>query len=258
MLHNQTLDRLKALRLEGLVQALEEQRRQPDITDLDFEDRLGLLVERQWLWKENRSLALRLKRAQLKLAATLEDINYHYPRGLKRAQVDQLRTNDWIGRHTHCLVTGPTGCGKTYIACALAHQACRDGYRTRYWSAPKLFRELQSAHADGSLPKRLKQLARTDLLVVDDLGIASATPKQFRDLLEVLDDRVGQGSMLITSQFPVEEWHGLMGDATIADALMDRLVHQAYRIELDGESIRKTQALKDPHAKPADRKGTKA
>jgi len=243
MLSTQTLEKLHALRLEGMAQALEEQRRQKDISQLDFEDRLALLVERQWLWKENRALATRLQQAQLKMAATLEDIDYRHPRGLKRAQIDQLRLNDWIGQQRACLITGSTGCGKTYLACALGHQACRDGHRTRYYYAPKLFRELQGAQADGSLHKRLKQLARTALLIIDDLGIAAATPKQYRDLLEVLDDRIGGGSTLITSQFPVEEWHGLVGDPTVADALLDRLVHQAYRIELKGESIRKTRAM---------------
>ena len=253
MLTNPTLDKLCSLRLHGMAQALEEQRRQPDCAELDFEARLALLVERQWLWKENRALAARLYRAQLKLPATLEDIDYRHPRGLKRAHIDQLRASDWIGRHHHCLITGPTGSGKTYLACALGHQACRDGHPTRYYYAPKLFRELQSAQADGSLTKRLKLFSRTSLLIVDDLGIAAASPKQYRDLLEILDDRTTQGSTLITSQFPVSQWHELIGDATVADALLDRLVHNAYRIELKGESLRKTRAtLTSPSKTPSD------
>jgi DNA replication protein DnaC len=253
MLTHPTLDKLCALRLHGMAQALEEQRRQPDLADLDFEARLGLLVERQWLWQENRALAARLRRAQLKLPACLEDIDYRHPRGLKRAQIDQLRQSDWISRHHHCLITGPTGSGKTYLACALGHQACRDGHRTRYFYAPKLFRELQTAQAYGSLAKRLRLFSRTALLIVDDLGLAAASPKQYRDLLEILDDRTGQGSTLITSQFPVSQWHELIGDATVADALLDRLVHNAYRIELKGESLRKTKAaLNAPPATPAD------
>jgi DNA replication protein DnaC len=253
MLNQPTLDKLRALRLEGMAQTLEEQRGQPDICDLDFEARLALLVERQWLWKENRALAARLHAAQLKLPACLEDIDYRHPRGLKRAHMDALRASDWIGRHHHCLVTGPTGSGKTYLACALGHQACRDGHRTRYFYAPKLFRELQSATADGSLAKRLKLFARTALLIIDDLGLAAASPKQYRDLLEILDDRTGHGSILITSQFPVSQWHELIGDATVADALLDRLVHNAYRIELKGESLRKTKAaLTAPDAPPSD------
>ena len=242
MLTNPTIEKLRALRLEGMVQALEEQRRQTDTTRLEFEDRLALLVERQCLWKSNRALATRLHDAQLKIQASLEDIDYRHPRGLKRAQIDQLRVNDWIGQHRGCLITGPTGCGKTYLACALGHQACRDGHRTLYYYAPKLFRDLQVAQADGSLQKRLKQFSRTSLLIVDDLGIAGATAKQYRDLLEILDDRMGSGSIVITSQFPVSQWHELVGDATVADAILDRLVHQAYRIELKGESMRKTRA----------------
>jgi DNA replication protein DnaC len=155
------------MRLEGMLEALEEQRRQSGISGLDFEERLGLLVERQWLWKENRSLAARLKNAQLKIAnASLEDINYRHPRGLKRAQIEQLRASAWVPEHRNCIITGPTGIGKSYLACALGHQACRDGLRTQYFYAPKLFRSLEAAHADGSLARLLKTLARLDLFIM--------------------------------------------------------------------------------------------
>lgn len=239
MLHTQTLDKLQALHLEGMAQALAEQRQQNDIVPLSFEDRLALLVERQWLWQENRGLALRLKNAQLKISASLEDLDYRSSRGLKRAQIDQLRASSWVKDHRNCLITGPTGSGKTYLACAVGAQACREGYRTLYFYAPKFFRALESARADGSLLPLLKKLARAPLVIVDDLGLVSVPGKLYREFLEMLDDRQGQGATLITSQFPVSQWHEVIGDPTVADAILDRLVHNAYRIELKGESLRK-------------------
>src|ERR1017187_90381 len=167
MLYTQTVDKLQALRLEGMVQALEEQRRQSDIAQLDFEDRLALLVERQWLWKENRGLAIRLKNAQFKINASLEDLDYRSSRGLKRAQIEQLRASQWVKENRNCLVTGSTGSGKTYLACALGAQVCREGYRTLYFYAPKFFRALESARADASLFQWLKKLARAPLLLID-------------------------------------------------------------------------------------------
>lgn len=248
MLKNQTMEKLRALRLEGMADALEEQRRQANICDLDFEERLALLTERQCLWKENRGLAARLKYAQFKISTCLEDIDYRHPRGLKRAQIDQLRSNGWVSKQQNCLITGPTGTGKTHLSCALGHQACRDGYRALSFSGPKLFRELQTAHVDGSLTRLFKKLSRLDLLVIDDFGLAAVTAKQYRDFFEILDDRHGQGATIITSQFPVPKWHDLIDDGTVADAIMDRLVHNAYRIELTGETMRdpKTRASKKP------------
>lgn len=239
MLYTQTLEKLRSLRLEGMIQALEEQRHQKDIVQLDFESRLALLVERQWLWRENRGLALRLKNAQLKISnATLEDVDYRPSRGLKRAQIDQLRASQWVKDRRSCLITGPTGSGKTWIACALGHQACRDGYKTSYFYAPKLFRALETAQADGSLLSMLKRLARASLLIVDDLGIANVPGKLYRQFLEILDDRHGQAATLITSQFPVAQWHDVIADPTVADAILDRLVHNAYRLEFGGKSLR--------------------
>ena len=177
MLITQTLEKLQALRLDGMAQALEEQRRQNDIVPLSFEDRLALLVERQWLWRENRALVTRLKNAQLKINASLEDLDYRPSRGLKRAQIEQLRACPWIKEHRNCLITGPTGCGKTFLACALGAQACREGHRTLYFYAPKFFRALETARADGSLLPLLKKLARSPLVIIDDLGIASVPEK---------------------------------------------------------------------------------
>jgi DNA replication protein DnaC len=241
MLYTQTIDKLHTLRLEGMAQALEEQRRQSDISQLEFEDRLALLVERQWLWKENRGMAIRLKTAQFKTTASLEDLDYRASRGLKRAQIEQLRASHWVKEHRNCLITGSTGSGKTYLACAVGTQACREGYRTLYFYAPKFFRALESARADGSLFQWLKRLARAPLIIIDDLGLGGVPEKVYREFLEVLDDRQGQGATLITSQFPVNQWHEMIADPTVADAILDRLVHNAYRIELKGESMRKNQ-----------------
>lgn len=250
MLFNQTVEKLRLLRLDGMAEALEEQRRQKEITDLDFEQRLTLLVERQWTWKENRGLAARLKNAQLKIPdATLEDLNYRHQRGLKRAQIEQMRASEWVRDHRHCIITGPTGIGKTYLACAFGHQACRDGYRVLYYHATKLFRAFQAAHADGSLIKLLKALVRLDLLIIDDLGLATTTGRPYRDLLEVIDDRGSRGATLLTSQYPVDQWHEVIADATVADALLDRLVHNAYRFELSGQSLR------GPKSAPSENRG---
>jgi DNA replication protein DnaC len=237
MLTQPTLDKLYAMRLNGLAEAWQQQQQQPHHDDLSFDDRLALLVERQWLWRENRALTTRLQYARLKQSACLEDIDFRHPRGLQRATVDQLASGEWIAQRRFCLITGPTGVGKSYLACALAHQACRQGYRVRYYYLPKLFRELALAHADGSLTRLLRKLARLDLLVVDDWALTPLQPEQYRLFLEILDDRTG--ATLLTSQYPINTWHEQIGDPTVADALLDRLVHHAYTLELKGDSLRK-------------------
>ncbi len=244
MLHHPTLDKLTTLRLTGMHKALQEQLALPDINDLPFEERLGLLIDREITERENRRLQTRLRQARLKQSACLEDLDTRTPRGLDKALITQLATGQWLREGLNLLILGPTGVGKTWIACALAQQACRQGFTTRYLRAPRLFEELQLAHADGRFPKLMAGLAKTDLIVLDDWGLASLDATARRDLLELLDDRHGQRSTLVTSQLPVDHWHEVIGDPTLADAILDRLVHSAYRITLKGESMRKRRARK--------------
>ncbi len=239
MLTEPTMEKLYAMKLNGMAQAWQEQQQQSQSSDLCFDDRLAVLVERQWLWKENRALATRLQYARLKQPACLEDIDFRHPRGLKRAAIDQLASCDWVRHHRHCLITGPTGVGKSYLACALAHKACREGFRALYYYVPKLFRQLTLAQADGSLTRLLKKLAKVDLLLIDDWGLTPLQPDQYRLFLEILDDRQGTGANILTSQYPINTWHERVGDPTVGDAILDRLVHNAHRLELDGDSLRK-------------------
>jgi len=243
MLYEQTVSKLQGMKLFGMLEALEEQRRQARSADLGFEDRLGLMIERQWIWKENRSLATRLQHARLKIpAACVEDIDYRHQRGLQRSVIENLATSEWIRYRQHCIITGATGLGKSYLGCALGNKACRDGYRVRYWSTPKLLRELSTASADGSLSRLLKQLARTDCLVLDDWGLERLKDAHAQLLLEIIEDRQDSGSVLFTSQFAVGSWHDLIGNPTVADAIMDRLVNNAHRIDLKGETMRKMKS----------------
>ena len=245
MLREQTFEKLYAMKLNGMAEAYQEHLRHPEHDDLSFEERFGLLVERQWCWKEDRALGCRLQYAGLRQPACIEDVDYRHHRGLKRSQFEQLSGSQWVKQHQCCIITGPTGVGKSYLACALAHKACRDGYRAVYYYMPKLFREIATAQVDGSLMKLLKRLAKADVLVIDDWGIATLKPAQYRDFLEILDDRHGSGATLLTSQFPVENWHEIIADPTVADAILDRLVHNAHRIELSGESMRKRKGKED-------------
>lgn len=214
----------------------------PLLDDLSFEDRLGMLVDAQWTWKENKRMKRLLTNAKLKLPASMEDIDYRTPRGLDKSVTMHLGTCDWIRRHQNVIIVGPTGTGKTYLACALAHRACREGISAFYMRTPKLYNVLAIGRADGSYGKTLARLARVSVLILDDLALAALTDPERRDLLEVIEDRHGTASTIITSQLPVENWHEMIGDPTIADALLDRLVHNAHRIHLKGESMRKRKA----------------
>ena len=242
MLRHPTLAKLHTLRLSGMAIALEEQQNLPDIEALPFADRLGLLIDREETERQNRLLKSRLSRARLRQSACLEDLDYQTPRGLDRHLMIELATGQWLREHLNLLITGPAGIGKSWIACALAHQACRYGFTALYLRLPRLIEELALARAEGTYAKRLAQLARIDLITLDDWGLIPLTAEARRDLLELLDDRHQRKSTPVTSQLPVEHWHDYLGDPTLADAILDRLVHGSYRLNLRGESMRKLKA----------------
>lgn len=242
MLNHPTLEKLQTLRLSGMYKALIEQMNMPDIEHLSFEERLGLLADREITEREDRRLKTRLRQAKLKHNACIEDIDYRAPRGLDKALMLQLSACRWVHEGLNLIINGPTGVGKTWIACAMAQKACREGYTALYLRLPRLFEELSLAHGDGRFPKLMAAFAKIDLIILDDWGLAKLTAEQRRDLLELLDDRHGNRSTLVTSQLPVDHWHETIGDPTLADAILDRLIHNAYRINLKGESMRKRNA----------------
>ena len=242
MLTHPTLDKLQTLRLTGMYQALVEQLRMPDITALTFEERFGLLVDRELTERETRRLTTRLRQAKLRQTACIEAIDYRHPRGLDKALMARLATCQWVRDRHNVLITGPTGIGKTWLGCALGHQACRDGLTALYLRLPRFFQELPIAKGDGRYGKLLTMLAKTDVMILDYWGLAPFSDENRRDLLEIVEDRHDRRATIITSQLPVEHWHDALGDPTLADAILDRLVHNAYKIALHGESMRKRPA----------------
>jgi DNA replication protein DnaC len=242
MLNEQTYEKLSVLKLSGMAEGLKEQLKQPDMNELAFEERFAMLVDAEYLYRENKRMKRLLQNAKLKLSASLEDVDYRAPRGLDKSVIRSLATCGWIRKHQNVIIVGPTGTGKTYLSCAFAQRACREGISAYYLRTPALYRTLAMARADGSYARVLARLDRISLLVLDDLGLAAFTDQERRDLLEVIEDRHGTTSTIITSQLPVEHWHEVIGDPTIADALLDRLVHNAHRINLKGESMRKMKA----------------
>lgn len=242
MLTVPTLEKLRELRLDGMVRGFEEQLSSAGCNALTFEERLGLLVDRELTERNNRRLRTRLHRAKLRQQACMEDIDYHQTRGLDKSLMKSLAVCQWIRDHLNVLIAGSTGVGKSFIACALGHRACFEGFKVFYARAPRLFGELEVARGDGRYVKLMNTIAKSHLLIIDDWGLSILTDKEQRELLEILEDRNGIHSTIIASQIPVENWHEVIGNPTLADAIMDRLIHSAYKINLKGESMRKKKS----------------
>lgn len=244
MLNNQTLEKLRAMKLYGMADALEQQLTQPAThEDLSFDERLALLVDREITHRVNTKTNRLIRNAKMKQQAFPEDIDYKHPRELKKSQMAELLNCQWIQQHHNVLLTGSTGCGKTWLACALGMQACRQGFSVRYYRSTRLLADLTIAHGDGRYVRLIKQLAKVDLLILDDWGLEKLTLVQRNDLLEIMEDRHGAKSTLIAGQKSVDQWHKVIGDATIADAILDRLVHNAHKINLKGDSMRKIKRI---------------
>ena len=241
MMTQQTMEKLRGMRLRGMAEAYQQQLENPAVVALTFDERLALLVDQHATWRENKAMARRLKTSHLDAEPCAEDVNYRHARQLDAAQFRALLNSQWVAQHHSVLLTGPTGIGKSWLAQALAQKACRDGYRVLYRSAGKLFRELGQAQADGSLGRLLPVLTKVDVLVVDDFAMNPLAEQERRLFLEICDDRYRRRSTVLTSQLPVDKWHKQIGDPTIADSILDRLVHNAYRFELSGDSLRKKQ-----------------
>jgi DNA replication protein DnaC len=240
MLHH-TVDKLSQMKMHTMALAFREQLEQPSLGSLSFEDRFAMIVDREWTSRENRKLTGRLKAARLKTQATVEDVDYQHPRGMDKSVIRSLASCQWIRSHQNVIITGPTGIGKTYLAEAFANKACREGFTAVHYRSTRLFGELQIARGDGSYFKLLSKLAKVDLLAVDDWAADPLNEQERRDFMEVMEDRHGLKSTLITSQYPVAKWHERIGEPTTADAILDRIVHNAHKITLKGESMRKTK-----------------
>jgi DNA replication protein DnaC len=237
------MDKLRALHLNTFAAAWLEQEKQPDVLTMSFDERLGLLVDAEWLTRENARVARNLREAKLRISqASLEDVDFNPKRELEKPIVRQLGNCRWVTDHQNVIITGPTGTGKTYLACALAQAAIRKGHRAVYRRAPRLFEELALAHADGSFPALLRRLAKVDLLVIDDWALSPLKDSERRDLLEILEDRYGARSTIITSQLDTKKWHDHLADPTVADAICDRVLHHAHRLMLKGPSRRKEES----------------
>jgi DNA replication protein DnaC len=241
MLAQQTYDKLVDMKLHGMAHCFRDYLDQGSPKKLSFEERLGMMVDREWDDRQDRSLKRRLHLAKLRESACMEDIDYRHKRGLDRSVMERLATCQWIRNRENIVITGATGLGKTWLSCALAHKACREGFTTVFTRVPRLLHELHVARADGSYARLLSRLARTELLVLDDWALTPLAETERRDVLEVVDDRDGRRSTIVTSQLPVAKWHDTVGDPTLADAIMDRIVHKAHRIELAGKSMRPKQ-----------------
>jgi DNA replication protein DnaC len=253
MLNQQTIEKLYTMRMRGMADGFTLQQEDPQTRQLSFEERFALLVDRQWNWRQNRALDRRLKEARLQGSACVEDINFRAARGLDKQMVRSLlQDSDWVRRHQHIFLVGPTGIGKTFLARAFGQKACRDGFTAYFATAAHLFRELEMARADGSYAKKLRTLGQVDVLIVDDWAMAPLADAERRAFLEICDQRYQTKATLLTSQLPVAKWHAQIGDPTVADSIMDRLVHAAHRFELYGDSIRKLRGGPGtPETKPA-------